>query len=192
MTMRRNERAMLLGLALIGSLLNVDCFQLTPSGNSIFQKAAFTRTSLHLLPFDKSSSSPDGERERRTMEFLNLGPYAESEARKARMERDNEAKEQFAKYGDELWTLRKKIQKLGENLKAVMHGGSAEEGERLRYELRRAEQRDPELIYELELLEMELAYREGDSEKVKEAGFRAMSARNRLPQYNLEGLWVGK
>jgi hypothetical protein len=187
-------------LSLVVSILTsqpADGFHFLPSGK-VFQKAAFSRSrKLHMFPFDRQPSHShqnDGNHEkyRRNMEFMNLEPVPETEARKARLERDLENKAQFAKYGDELWTLRKKMKKLREELLESINGVSPASEERIRYYLREAEYRDPELVYELELLEMQVARSKGDMELAEEAGRRALNARSCLPQYNLEGLWVGK
>lgn len=197
----KSDKAWLLGL-LAASILTinyVDCFHFVPSG-SVFKKAAFSKSSLRMLPLDwqpsdqngRQSSSVDGDEERRTREFLNLEPLPESKERKARLERDLENQAQFAKYGDELWNLRKNTKKLGEKLAEAIDGGSREDAEFIRHQLREYEQQDPELVYEMELLELKLAQRGGDSERAEDAGRRALAARSCLPQYNLEGLWVGK
>jgi len=135
--------------------------------------------------------SGESDRGRRVAEFMNLEPVQESEARKARLERDRETKDSFAEYGDELWALRKKMTKLSERLVEDLNGDQENE-ELIRHELREAEQRDPELVYEMEMLEMELANRDGDEEQALKARERALNARSCLPHFNLEGLWVGK
>lgn len=144
-----------------------------------------------MFPFDKSSTS-DGERDRRTMEFMNLEPYTESDARRARLGRDQINQQQFAKYGDELWSLRKKMKNLAEQIRGAVTDGSHYQEQLSREKIRQAELRDPELVYEMELLGMELARREGDMKQAEKAGRRALNARSCLPQYNLEGLWLGK
>lgn len=147
---------------------------------------------LRMSPADMQPTGDGNDKERRVAEFVNLEPVAETETRRARLERDRETKDQFAKYGDELWNLRKKMKKMADKLVGALNGSSRENEELIRAELREAESRDPELVYGMELLEMELARREGGTEQAEKSKQRAMSARGCLPHYNLEGLWVGK
>jgi len=179
----------------------VEGFQSIPSAK-VFQTSACSSTNLRMFPVDvqpagdgndKERRTADGnDKERRVAEFMNLEPVAESETRRARLERDRETKDQFAEYGDELWNLRKKTRKMGDKLVGALDGSSKENEQLIREELREAESRDPELVYEMELLEMELARREGDTNQAEKSKQRALSARGCLPHYNLEGLWVGK
>jgi len=168
-------------------LSSVDGFHST---GILLPKTAFDRMdNVRLSVLERKSGESD--RGRRVAEFMNLEPVQESEARKARLERDRETKDSFAEYGDELWALRKKMTKLSERLVEDLNGDQENE-ELIRHELREAEQRDPELVYEMEMLEMELANRDGDEEQALKARERALNARSCLPHFNLEGLWVGK
>ena len=54
------------------------------------------------------------------------------------------------------------------------------------------EKRDPELVYRVELEEMKQAEKDGRMEDVEKHREAAAAARSCLPQFNLEGLWVGK
>jgi hypothetical protein len=161
-------------------------FQFLPSGKA-FQRVAFSQVGMVATRFEEGD-----KRQRRVAEFVNLEPVAETDARRARLTRDQENKELFAEYGDELWALRKKMQNLGEKLVGALNGGSRTSEQLIRQELRELERQDPELAYEMELLEMELARREGDMQHAETSKQRALSARSCLPHYNLEGLWVGK
>jgi hypothetical protein len=141
---------------------------------------AFTTTRLQMTP----------EKRRRMAEFLNLEPIIDTELRRERKERDSRTKAQFASYGDELWDHRAAIERLTAELMNAMGNGDKEDF--IRGELRRLEQRDPGIVYKVELEAMIEAEEEGrmeDAQKHKEA---AMAARSCLPQFNLEGLWVGK
>jgi hypothetical protein len=166
----------------------VTAFQFLPSGK-VFQRGAFSPTNLRMVA---TRFEPSHEGERRVAEFVNLEPVTQTDARRARLSRDQETKKLFAEYGEELWALRKKIQNLGEKLVGVLNGSSGESEQLIRQELRELERRDPEVAYEMELLEMELARREGDMQLAEKSKHRALSARSCLPHYNLEGLWVGK
>ena len=191
---RDGSRVWLVSLAAASTLAflsSVDGFQLLPTGIAFQQqRAAFSKTDLRVSMIESQDGGAD--KGRRVAEFMNLEPVRESDARRARLERDQETKDQFAAYGDKLWNLRKKMNELSENLVGVLNGKSRESEELIRHELRQAEQRDPELVYEMELLEMELAIREGDQMQARKSRQRALNARSCLPHFNLEGLWVGK
>lgn len=181
----------LVGVLVIASFAAVEAFQFLPSG-MVFQRSALSRMNLRMLPLEHQPSGDSDDKGRRIAEFMNLEPVAESDTRKARLERDQETKDQFAEYGDELWNLRKTMRKLGDKLVGALNGSSKGSEDLIRSELRHAEARDPELVYEMEKLEYELATREGDTKQARKSKQRALNARSCLPHYNLEGLWVGK
>lgn len=139
-----------------------------------------------------SESAPEDETKRRRTEFMDLEPVEESAARRARLERDSINKEQFAKYGNELWGLRDIMQDLSSKLVEAINGGLKREERRIRDTLRDAESRDPELMYKLQVAEGILAQRENRMADAEEHSRKALAARSCLPHYNLEGLWVGK
>lgn len=180
----------------MSSLANVYGFQSVSVDNALQKAVGARKRVLNLSSSD--SHLPSGERHsntnqgRRIAEFVNLEPVEESQARKARRERDIETKAQFAKYGDELWGMRQKMKRLKETLGGALSGSGTANADAIRQELREVELRDPELVYGMELLEMELAQRDGNKRKAVKALERALDARSCLPQYNLEGLWVGK
>jgi len=134
---------------------------------------------------------PESEKDARHVEFLNLEPLADSHQRRERKARDSLLEERFASYGDDLWDLRTDMEKLSEDLVNAMHDGVPEHS-RIRDTLHELEQRDPEIVYKIELeymMQAEQDGRDADAEMHREA---AMAARSCLPQFNLEGLWVGK
>ncbi len=138
------------------------------------------------------SSMHDEEKQRRQVEFLNLEPLPQTDARRARLEQDVENRAQFAKYGDELWNLRDSIQELSSRLMGAMHNGDTRQEQRIRDKLFRTKQRDPELVYRLALQASDVAQRNGQTNEAELHMSRATAARCCLPQFNLEGLWVGK
>lgn len=182
-------------LLIVVALPTANSFQISLPGIQSVGTST-SKTMLQMFNFDNNNQqhphSDAGDKLRRNMEFLNLEPLPESQTRKERMERDLETKEQFAKYGDELWNLRQTMNKLMDKLAKASRGETHEPEELIRERLLDAEQRDPELVYELEMLEMEMATREKDHEQVEDCKERAQAARSCLPQFNLEGLWVGK
>lgn len=169
----------------------VEAFQMVPNAWGI--KRSHKTLNLRMRPLDKQNlGDGSGEKGRRIAEFTNLEPVAESARRKARLELDMKTKERFALFGDELWNLRKSMERLSDELAVALDRGSKGSEELIRSELRQLQARDPELAYEMELLEMELARRDRDAEQSEKSERRASMARTCLPQFSLSGLWVGK
>jgi hypothetical protein len=144
---------------------------------------------LNLLAGDR----PDRDDEvRRKLEFKDLEPLAETEARRTRIECDTKNKAQFETFGDRLWDLRTEAETLSRRLIDAIEGGKDHIELSTREKLRDAESRDPELVYMLSVAELELAEKEGRFDDAQEHKGRAAAARSCLPQFNLNGLWVGK
>lgn len=160
------------------------CLLVTSTANAFLspQPPTTASTARHLF-FGKKTDV------RQNVEFDNLEPLTESEARRERLQRDREVQEQYESFGDSLWELRAEMEDLSHQLLTALQGGDALE-ESTREKLRAAEQRDPELAYKLALAQVELAEQEGRDASEHEA--TAAAARSCLPQFNLEGLWVGK
>lgn len=136
---------------------------------------------------------PESEETNRHVEFLNLEPLADTDTRKERKERDLQLQKRFASYGDDLWDLRTDMEKLSEELQDTMRkGASLNTHDEIRNVLYELEQRDPELVYKVELEHLKQAQQDGRTEDAQEHQEAAMAARSCLPQFNLEGLWVGK
>jgi len=134
---------------------------------------------------------PEGEKTARHVEFLNLEPLTDTEMRKERKQRDMLLEQQFASHGDDLWDLRTDMEKLSSELIDSMTKGSNPDVS-LRDSLYKLEKRDPEIVYKIEMEDMMEAERDGRMEDAEKHGQAAMAARSCLPQFNLEGLWVGK
>lgn len=158
-------------------------FVVLPSGKSLASSIALNAG---------EASSHDGEKRRRLAEFLNLEPLPESDVRKERLEREKENQLRFAKYGNDLWKLRSNIQDLSLELVDSINSGDSKVEIGIRKELRKVEKRDPELVYRIELEEMNKASLEARNEDELFHKEMAINARSCLPQFNLEGLWVGK
>lgn len=134
----------------------------------------------------------DGEKRRRLAEFLNLEPLPQSDARRERLDREEQNNINFAKYGNELWKLRANIQDLSVELVDAINKGKETVEYGIRRTLRRVEQRDPELVYKMELEAMHDAEQSEDIADEIHHKEQALNARTCLPHFNLEGLWVGK
>lgn len=129
---------------------------------------------------------------RRRTEFTNLEPIEESSDRRRRINQEEINSEMFAKHGDELWALRKLQEKLSHKLVRAINTGLREREDEIREQLRHVERQDPEVVYKMELLEMQQAKNEGRDDDARMHSQKAYAARSCLPQYNLNGLWVGK
>lgn len=140
---------------------------------------------------DNNHNEKHDER-RRVMEFTNLEPLQETEERRRRIEEELENKERFVKFGDDLWNLRMKMEQYSSKLVAAITEGKESQEHSVREKLRDAESRDPELVYMLELAEQQRLEKEGRHEEAEKHKERALAARSCLPQFNLDGLWVGK
>jgi Cyclin D1 binding domain len=128
---------------------------------------------------------------RRSLEFIDLEPLPESAARRTRLAREIEEQSQFEVFPN-IWDLRSEIEDLSHQLLNAIHGGKETTEQATRQKLQEAERRDPELAYKLALAEVKLAEREGRTSDVRKHRATANAARSCLPQFNLEGLWVGK
>ena len=158
----------------------------------VLPQARKTTKSSSLGSIKADEFSLEGEKRRRLAEFFNLHPLPESELRRERLERENQNRIKYAKYGNELWQLRTNIAELSDELLEAIGRGEEMEELGLRRTLSKVEKRDPELVYKAELEAMAEAEADG---RVEDALFhkeRAINARSCLPHFNLEGLWVGK
>lgn len=158
-------------------------------------------SALHVSSFSSDGMSSEGDKKRRPsnedtnsrhIEFADLGAAEQSSERKRRMQQEAEDKQRFVKYGDDLWNLREFMDKLSRKLLKSINTGDREQEQEIRKELRQVEHQDPDLVYRHELEELRKAKTEGRDDDAIRHSITASAARSNLPQYNLEGLWVGK
>jgi len=142
------------------------------------------------FPLFYFGNDESGDSDPRESEFSSLEPREDNNIRKNRQEREKLDQGRFAGYGNDLWGLRSKIDDL--NLKLIDSMTSGANVEDLKSSLQQAESRDPYLVYGLELEATEKALQEGRIEEAFLHRQEAMSARSCLPQFNFEGLWIGK
>ena len=181
-----------LTLIALGFILShqASSFSVAPSQGTFRQVSSALAVS-----FSSSPDIPDGEISlARHSEYQNLEPLYESDIRRARMERDLVNRKQFVKYGNDLWNLRETMTKLSIKLMDAINDTNNMKGKasEIRAKLRVAESQDPELIYKVELEAMHNAQHEGRTKDAELHSKKAVAARSCLPQFNLEGLWVGK
>jgi len=111
-----------------------------------------------------------------------------SEQRRQRLELEKDRDARFLK-GDELQQLRQKVLDLRDEL----HSTSVHERRReLEKTILKAQQMDAEFIYQVATERAEAAEQEGLTMDAARYRQEARLAREALPQFNLEGLWVGK
>jgi hypothetical protein len=132
------------------------------------------------------------QRSSRQIEFTDLGSIKLSSERQQRIEQEQENRQRFMKYGDDLWKLRQFMDKLSVGLLQAINSGEREKEEEIRHELRQIEKQDPDLVYKVELEQLQKALMEGRESDARSHSMLASAARSCLPQYNLDGLWVGK
>jgi len=160
-------------------------------------------SSLHVSSYSPDEILPEGDKHRviqsrnsdanvRNIEFADLGSLEQSAERKKRIEQEQEDKQRFVSYGDELWNMREFMWKLSRKLLKSINHGDRQKEEEIREELRQIEHQDPDLVYKMELEMLHKATSEGREDDARRHSMVASAARSNLPQYNLDGLWVGK
>mmetsp|Transcript_3521 Transcript_3521/g.5456 ORF Transcript_3521/g.5456 Transcript_3521/m.5456 type:complete len:385 (-) Transcript_3521:182-1336(-) len=142
--------------------------------------------------FSTFESDRDTDKGRRSSEFRDLEPLPTSSIRRQRAEDEKTNQERFVNFGNELWDLRDEMDGLYKKLVEALNKGQTEEEEKIRQKMRDVESHDPELVYELEQINMRDALKKGKERQARKHLDNSLAARSRLPHYNLEGLWVGK
>ncbi|KAL3803355.1 hypothetical protein HJC23_009319 [Cyclotella cryptica] len=137
----------------------------------------------------------------RSSEFTNLEPLRPSPARLTRLEDEARLASVYTPAGsDAYWDLRDEIAQLEADLdvaRSVLSGrrGRAAGGEGVKAieaMLRRKQARDPEHVYRVTSAAARVAQRMGRDEEAKRYLEESHRAKKMMPQFNLEGLWVGK
>lgn len=94
--------------------------------------------------------------------------------------------------GDELQRLRRQVLELRAELYDANASKDAARILELQHSIVKAQQLDAEFVYSVSLERMDAAEARGRWEEAEKFRSEAMEARVVLPQFNLEGLWVGK
>lgn len=95
-------------------------------------------------------------------------------------------------HGDDLMELRKRIEDMKQELQDARNDGDLSRMSKLKSEITEAQRKDAELMYKLAMERCGRAEEQGLPEEAEKYENEAMAARSVLPQYNIEGLWVGK
>lgn len=172
--------APLLSLFLISELV-VDGFMVV-SKNTHLSSISFTFGSTSSLFSLEKSDDIQGE---------------PNSARKTRQSKDSKLSKRFAT-GEELKNLRLDLESLRHNLQWAEALKDEVRIESLQKAIKNGENRDPDFMYKkaLRLIAQAKTMKDASSEE-KDALFEkwikvAAAARECLPQFNLDGLWVGK
>eukprot|EP00521_Asterionellopsis_glacialis_P018593 CAMPEP_0195299382 /NCGR_PEP_ID=MMETSP0707-20130614/25445_1 /TAXON_ID=33640 /ORGANISM="Asterionellopsis glacialis, Strain CCMP134" /LENGTH=345 /DNA_ID=CAMNT_0040361777 /DNA_START=88 /DNA_END=1125 /DNA_ORIENTATION=- len=114
-----------------------------------------------------------------------------NDVRQRRLQLEANAKDRFVT-GDSLHSLRKKVLELRKNLRVARKTNAHKQVNELERAIIQAQKVDAEFVYSVALERMEEAEAKGDMDAVEQYRQEAAVARSCLPQFNLDGLWVGK
>ncbi|KAL7542600.1 hypothetical protein ACHAWF_007209 [Thalassiosira exigua] len=131
----------------------------------------------------------------RSSEFSDLEPLpSPTPERLARLASDERTSRIYVPSGsDSYWDLRDEIDQLERDLESAIEVGVSEgAADSIRGLLRKARARDPEHVHRVTSGAARSAERMGRSEEGSRYREESLRARRMLPQFNLEGLWVGK
>ena len=118
-------------------------------------------------------------------------PLEMSVTRRLRLLREAALRTKFVT-GDDLYHLREQAMRLREDLKQARMLGATQRVHELERAILKVQQVDAEFVYVVSLERMNRAEAEGRTEEAEQYRQGAMEARSALPQFNLDGLWVGK
>lgn len=132
--------------------------------------------------------------EPRSSEFHNLEDLIPTPIRTTRLESEARISNIYVPSGsDNYWDLRDEIEQLERDLSSALEVGVSDTAvSAIRSMLRRAQARDPEHVYRVTSGAAKSAERMGRMEESERYREESVKARRMLPQFNLEGLWVGK
>jgi hypothetical protein len=114
-----------------------------------------------------------------------------NQARRQRIQEEQDLASQFVS-GDELHLLRQKMLGLRQELAMARQTKANTRVQELERSIIKAQKVDAEFVYEVSLSQMQSAEYQGRVKEAEEYRKEAMRARKALPQFNLDGLWVGK
>lgn len=143
---------------------------------------------------DDVGAPPRADEEPRSTEFDALEPRPPSSARLSRLDAEARSRSVYVASGtDGYWDLRDEIVQLEQDLVSAQEAGVNEEAlDAIQSMLRRAQARDPAHVYRVVGDAAKSADSRGDEEATERYLEECKRARGMLPQFNLEGLWVGK
>ena len=143
--------------------------------------------------FDDDSSSHTANQPR-SSEFGSLEPLLTSPTRRSRLEIERRSEAIYTSSGsDDYWALRDEIVRLEQDLQSALDAGVSDTAlDAIQGMLRRAQTKDPEHVYMVTSGAARSAERMGHDDVSQKYWEESLRARKMMPQFNLEGLWVGK
>lgn len=161
-----------------------------PNGNRV----ELPYTAFPATPPQLAGARNHNRLEPRSSEFHDLEPRVSTPARRARLDAEARTRCQYVPAGSaEYWDLRDEIVKLEEDLAMALDEETSEAAVmELESALREARAKDPEYVYQVVggAAESDVWTSSADQHAKYEVASR--EAKKMLPQFNLEGLWVGK
>ena len=130
----------------------------------------------------------------RNSEFHHLEPLLATSARRSRLDSEARSASVYVSSGsDSYWDLLDDIARYEGDLSSALEEDASDGvAESIRAKLREARARDPAHVYRVVGEEAQTAERRGDAEQGERYREECLRAKRMLPQFNLEGLWVGK
>ncbi|KAL7539198.1 hypothetical protein ACHAXR_011524 [Thalassiosira sp. AJA248-18] len=143
---------------------------------------------------NSNSNSLHQQNEPRSSEFHNLEPLSTTPLRRSRLETEARSNSIYVSSGsNSYWELRDEITQLEKDLASAIDVGVSDDAiNAIQTMLRRAKAQDPEHVYKITKGAAWSAERMGRVEQSHMYRMESLKARKMLPQFNLEGLWVGK
>ncbi|KAL7469267.1 hypothetical protein ACHAXS_009527 [Conticribra weissflogii] len=145
--------------------------------------------------YNRDRSHPNlSKNDPRSSEFAPLSPLPPTATRLTRLESESRSSSIYVPSGtDSYWDLLDEISQLEADLSAGREAGISSEAEyAVKALLRRKQAKDPEYVYRITSGAARAAERLGKEEEARKYREESGRARRFLPQFNLEGLWVGK
>lgn len=149
----------------------------------------FTSSSTSAAEFELPEEGP--ERRSSHDSRISEAEATMSETRRLRYRLEEEAKQRFVS-GDELHMLRQEVLGLREKLEQARKLKATGRVQELERAIIEAQQVDAEFVYSVAKERTNVAMEAGLTDEAQEWEREAMMARSVLPQFNLDGLWVGK
>lgn len=145
----------------------------------------------HTADSSSSSSSPAEHHQRRGRGISSSELRKMNQVRRRRLEEERARSSRYLS-GDDLHELRKEVLRLHEDLKAARDSHDLLAVAEVERTILKAQQLDAEFMYQVASERMEAAQLAGLHDEARVHCKQAMDARLALPQFNLQGLWVGK
>lgn len=177
-------RALLLAFHAALSIFSAHAFTSLPFGN---HAAVLRQPVTRVVMAQTSSRDYDNDLPERT-QSRNDSP---SQGAKGNRRVEDEEATKFVT-GDALHVLRHKVLALRLDLQEARRCGDIERVKELERSILKAQQVDAEFVYTVSMERAAMAEQEGRFQEAQRLHALAAKARSALPQFNLEGLWVGK